>query len=228
MAILNEHGQQISEDLNGWTPPDVPAHTSLTGRTVRLEPLQRQHAIPLFHEFSGADASMWTYLPLGPFEDAAGLGQLIGAMNHDRGSQPYAVLVDGEIYGFLSFLRIQADLGVLEIGWIVYSPRIQRSTVTTETIALLLRHAFNSGYRRVEWKCDSLNEASREAATRFGFAYEGTFRKATHYKGRNRDTAWFAMTDDDWVLQERMFAKWLSLENFDGDGQQRVRLAEIR
>ncbi len=207
----------------------MPAHVALHGRTVHLEPLQRtQHAIPLFHEFSGTHPSLWTYLPLGPFDDAAGFGQLIDAMNRHRGSLPYAVVIDGEIFGFLSLLRIQPDVGVLEIGWILFSPTIQRSTATTETIALLLRHAFNSGYRRVEWKCDALNETSRRAATRLGFQYEGTFRKATHYKGRNRDTAWFAMTDEDWVVQERMFAKWLSLDNFDADGIQRIRLANIR
>ena len=92
---------------------------------------------------------------------------------------------------------------------------------------LLLKHAFSSGYRRVEWKCDALNEASRTSAMRLGFQYEGTFRKATHYKGRNRDTAWYAMTDEDWWILERLFAMWMSLDNFDADGRQRVRLEDI-
>ena len=228
MTTTNEHGQPISEPLNGWDPPHVPAHDVLEGRFVRLEPAQRtRHAIPLFHEFRTAPESLWTYLPLGPFADAAGFGQLLDAMDRTRDTLPYVVTVEGEARGLLSLLRVQPDVGVLEIGWITFSPAIQRSTVTTETVALLLKHAFDSGYRRVEWKCDALNEPSRRAAERFGFLYEGTFRKATHYKGRNRDTAWFAMTDDDWVTQEQIFAKWLSPDNFDSDGTQRTRLADI-
>ena len=126
----------------------------------------------------------------------------------------------------LSFLRIQPDIGSLEIGWIAFSPMIQRSTATTETLALLLRHAFESGYRRVEWKCDSLNAKSRAAAERLGFEYEGTFRKATHYKGRNRDTAWFAMTDDDWPVIDQGLENWLSPDNFDEAGNQLTPLGQ--
>lgn len=205
----------------------MPAHDAIVGRIVRLEPLQRaRHAIPLFHTFKFADDSLWTYMPLGPFEDAAGLGQLIDAMNRNRDTQPYAVIVDGEVHGMLSFLRIQPDIGSLEIGWIAFSPMIQRSTATTETLALLLRHAFESGYRRVEWKCDSLNAKSRAAAERLGFEYEGTFRKATHYKGRNRDTAWFAMTDDDWPVIDQGLENWLSPDNFDEAGNQLTPLGQ--
>lgn len=207
----------------------MPDHVGLTGCTVRLEPLERtQHAIPLFHEFASAPESLWTYMALGPFSDAAELGELIDAMNRNRDSLPYGIFVDGEIRGVLSYLRVQPDIGSIEIGWIVLSPSMQRSTASTETIFLLLRHAFESGYRRVEWKCDAFNQKSRDAALRLGFLYEGTFRNATHYKGRNRDTAWFSMTDDDWVLQKLVFAKWLSMENFDADGTQRLRLADIR
>ena len=227
MTTTNEHGQPISEDLDGWEPPEMPAHDAIVGRIVRLEPLQRaRHAIPLFHTFKFADDSLWTYMPLGPFEDAAGLGQLIDAMNRNRDTQPYAVIVDGEVHGMLSFLRIQPDIGSLEIGWIAFSPMIQRSTATTETLALLLRHAFESGYRRVEWKCDSLNAKSRAAAERLGFEYEGTFRKATHYKGRNRDTAWFAMTDDDWPVIDQGLENWLSPDNFDEAGNQLTPLGQ--
>ena len=192
---------------------------------MRLEPLQRaRHAIPLFHTFKFAEDSLWTYMSHGPFPDAAELGQLIDAKNKNRDTLPFAVIVDGEVHGMLSYLRIQPDVGVIEIGWIAFSPMIQRSTATTEAIWLLLRHAFDAGYRRVEWKCDALNERSRAAALRLGFLYEGTFRKATHYKGRNRDTAWFAMTDDEWAEQKHGFTQWLSPDNFDADGTQRSRL----
>lgn len=228
MSVVNEYGQEISADLGDWVPPKMPNHAALTGTRVRLEPLHRsQHAIPLFHEFATADPSLWTYMPLGPFVDAAELGQLIDAMNHNRDSLPYAVFVDGEIRGVLSYLRIQPDVGCLEIGWIVFAPSMQRSTASTETIFLLLRHAFDSGYRRVEWKCDALNQKARDAAVRLGFLYEGTFRKSTHYKGRNRDTAWYSMTDDDWAMQNLLFVNWLSMENFDAAGTQRVRLGDI-
>lgn len=228
MARVNEFGQPIGDDLGRWTPPLSPEHVERDGRHVRLEPLQRaRHAIPLFHTFKFADASLWTYMALGPFDDAAEIGQLIDAMNKAPDTQPYAVIVENEVHGFLSYLRTQADVGVIEIGWITFSPMLQRTTATTETIFLLLDHAFASGYRRVEWKCDALNQPSRNAAERLGFRYEGTFEKATHYKGRNRDTAWFAMTDDEWIDAGRRLRSWLAPENFDPDGTQRHRLGDI-
>ncbi len=228
MTRVNEFGQPIGDDLGRWTPPLPPEHVEREGTHVRLEPLQRaRHAIPLFHTFKFADDSLWTYMALGPFADAAEIGQLIDAMNKAPDTQPYAVIVENEVHGFLSYLRLQADIGVAEIGWITFSPMLQRTTATTETIFLLLDHAFASGYRRVEWKCDALNQPSRNAAERLGFSYEGTFSKATHYKGRNRDTAWFAMTDDDWVDNGRRLRSWLAPDNFEEDGTQRQRLGDI-
>jgi RimJ/RimL family protein N-acetyltransferase len=224
----NAFGQPIGEDLGRWTPPVSPAHVEHEGRNVRLEPLQRaRHAIPLLHTFKFAEDSLWTYMALGPFNDAADIGQLIEAMNKSHDTHPYAVIVNNEVHGFLSYLRDQPDIGVIEIGWITFSPMLQRSTATTETIYLLLEHAFASGYRRVEWKCDALNQTSRNSAERLGFSYEGTFAKATHYKGRNRDTAWFAMTDDDWIDNSRRLTSWLAPDNFDHDGTQRQRLGDI-
>ncbi len=228
MTRVNEFGQPIGDDLGRWTPPLPPDHVEHNGTYVRLEPLQRsRHAIPLFHTFQFAEDSLWTYMALGPFEDAAGIGQLVDAMNKAPDTQPYAVIIENEVHGFLSYLRTQSDIGVIEIGWITFSPMLQRTTATTETIYLLLEHAFASGYRRVEWKCDALNKPSRNAAERLGFRYEGTFLKATHYKGRNRDTAWFAMTDDDWVDNGRRLRTWLAPDNFETDGTQRQRLGDI-
>jgi RimJ/RimL family protein N-acetyltransferase len=225
---VNEFGQPIGDDLGRWTPPLIPEHVDRVGQYVRLEPLQRaRHSIPLFHTFTFAEDTLWTYLPLGPFGDAADIGQLIDSMNRSPETQPYAVIVENEVHGFLSYLRMQPDVGVIEIGWVTFSPMIQRTRASTEAITLLLEHAFSSGYRRVEWKGDSLNQASRNAAERYGFRYEGTFAKATHYKGRSRDTAWFAMTDDDWVDNGRRLQAWLSPDNFDADGTQRMRLGDI-
>lgn len=166
-------------------------------------------------------------MPWGPFVDAAELGQLCDRLTALPDWVPYAVVVDGEPAGMCSYLRMDAPAGVIEIGGIAWAPTLQRTTASTEAIILLVAHAFESGYRRVEWKCDDLNAASRAAAERFGFAYEGTFRKATHYKGRNRDTAWFAIVDDDWPRLRARFATWLDPANFDEHGQQRRRLSEI-
>jgi RimJ/RimL family protein N-acetyltransferase len=141
---------------------------------------------------------------------------------------PYAILVDGKPVGFLSYLRIDPRGGVIEIGSIVFAPEMQRTAAATETIFLLIKNAFDLGYRRCEWKCDDLNAPSRRAAERFGFIYEGTFRKATHYKGRNRDTAWYAITDDEWPQVERAFARWLAPDNFDTGGRQLRSLSDLR
>jgi len=206
----------------------VPEHKELTGSHARLEPLQRsRHGIPLFHTFKQSPADEWTYMPLGPFDDAAELGQLIDALTKTPSAQPYAVIIDNEVYGFLSYLNTHADVGTIEIGWVTFSPHLQRTTASTEVLYMLLDHAFSTGYRRVEWKCDSLNARSRATAERLGFTYEGTFRQATHYKGRNRDTAWFWMTDGDWILNERRLKNWLSPVNFNDDGTQRQRLVDM-
>lgn len=228
MARTNDFGQPIGEDLGRWTPPAVPEHVEIGGEHLLLEPLQRaRHAIPLFHTFKFDDGSMWTYMPLGPFADAAGLGQLIDSMSKARDVFAYAVIVENEVHGFLSYLNTHADTGTIEIGWVTFSPMMQRTTASTEAIYLLLKNAFDMGYRRVEWKCDSLNERSRNTAQRLGFLYEGTFKQATHYKGRNRDTAWFAMTDKDWIQNGRRLATWLDAGNFDEDGTQRQRLGDL-
>ncbi len=222
----NEFGQPIGDDLGDWTPPNgLPPHTNHVGRYVTLEPLQRtQHAIPLFHVFKQSDPQMWTYLPKGPFADGAELGQLIGALEQLPTTLPYVVIVDGDPLGFLTQMRIRPDEGVMEIGWVTYSTQMQQTRASTEAQYLLLRHAFAEGYRRVEWKCDSLNAASRAAAERLGFEFEGIFKKASHYKGQNRDTAWFAMTNDMWPEIEAGFEHWLDPANFDDSGVQRERL----
>jgi len=122
--------------------------------------------------------------------------------------------------GFKSYLRINPSDGIIEIGSIVFSPQLQRTTTATESVYLMMRHAFDSGYRRVEWKCDSLHVVSRRAAERLGFHYEGTFVNATHYKGRSRDTAWFAVTAEEWLDRRQRLEAWLDPTNFDQDEDQ--------
>ena len=228
MAYSNNFGQSVGEDLGSWTPPLAPEHSALNGQYVRLEPLQRtQHAIPLFHTFKHVDESVWTYMSAGPFQDAAELGHIFEGFNKAKDVLPYVVTIDNNFHGFMSYLRMQPSVGVIEIGWITFAPSMQRTRASTEAVFLLLDHAFRSGYRRVEWKCDSLNQPSRNAAERLGFVYEGIFRKATHYKGRNRDTAWFAMTDDDWPVVSRRIRTWLDPMNFDENGQQHRPLGSL-
>ncbi|MGI9606140.1 MAG: GNAT family N-acetyltransferase [Acidimicrobiales bacterium] len=228
MARTNDHGQPIGDDLGGWTSPAPIDPTVLEGRTVKLEPIERtRHAIPLFHAFKPASESLWTYMPWGPFADAAELGQLFSDLTGRPDWVPYATVVDNELVGFLCYLRMDPTAGVIEIGGISHSPALQRSTASTEAIYLMIDQAFEVGYRRVEWKCDSLNAASCAAAKRLGFSYEGTFAKATHYKGRNRDTAWFAIVDDDWPKLRSRLLTWLDPANFDEDGSQRRRLEEL-
>ncbi len=142
--------------------------------------------------------------------------------------QPYAIVVKGVALGFMSYLRIDPPNGVLEIGSIVLAPELQRTRAATEALYLFIKNAFDLGYRRCEWKCDDLNGPSRTSAERLGFRYEGTFRKATHYKGRNRDTAWYAITDDEWASLDRAFQAWLAVDNFDRTGTQRQPLSTFR
>ncbi len=193
----------------------------MQGSSVLLEPLHRaQHAVPLYHVFKHAPDSLWTYLPFGPFLDAAELGQTIDGINKKPDWQPYAVVVDTVVVGFLSYLRIDDYAGSIEVGSVVFSPDLQRTRASTEAQYLMMKNAFDLGYRRYEWKCDDLNAPSRTAAERLGFTYEGTFKKATHYKGRSRDTAWFAITDDEWPAIDAAMSAWLAPENFDSEGQQ--------
>ena len=141
---------------------------------------------------------------------------------------PYAIEVEGAVRGFASYLRLDPPNGAVEIGSILYSPTLQRTTAATEAIYLMIRHAFANGYRRVEWKCDALNAPSVAAGERLGFRYEGTFRNATHYKGRNRDTAWFAITLEDWPETRAALESWLDPSNFDAEGRQTDSLASLR
>lgn len=228
MAGVNEYGQPVGDDLVDWEPPDFPPATELSGRTVRLEPLAWQrHGQELFDVFSEATDSLWTYLPFGPFHRIDELEATIESMLGYPDWVPYAVVVDGEALGFASYLRVQQRDGVIEIGAIAFSPPLQNTTAATESLYMLIRNAFDLGYRRCEWKCDDLNAQSLSAGRRLGFRYEGTFRQATHYKGRNRDTAWLAITDTDWPRLDAALRAWLSPDNFDDSGHQIRSLGEL-
>ncbi len=167
-------------------------------------------------------------MSFGPFGDADEFAATISMIASSPGLAPLVVSIDDRPVGFACFMRIEPGLGVAEIGSISFSPSLQRTTAATEALHLMITHLFDLGYRRCEWKCDDLNAPSRAAATRLGFTYEGTFRQAMHYKGRNRDTAWFSILDVEWPVLRAANEAWLEPTNFDDDGQQRRALSDIR
>jgi RimJ/RimL family protein N-acetyltransferase len=215
-----------------WQPAQRPERTVLEGRLVRLRPLDASgDAERLYAESHppAGDPGMWTYLFGGPYSNAAALREALAV---DERSEDHVVftlaLPDEHPAGVAAYARIKPEPGVIEIGGIWFGASLRHSAAATEAIYLLAAHAFDElGYRRLEWKCDALNQASRRAAERFGFAFEGVFRHHMVVKGRNRDTAWYAITDDEWPAIRDAFQAWLSPENFDADGRQRRRLSEL-
>lgn len=227
----NEFGQPIGVSLPCWAPPPKPPREPITGTWCRLEILNPdRHAAALFAaNTSGGGAKNWTYLPYGPFRN---LTDYRAWMEADcLGDDPlfFAIidLADGQPAGVASYLRIAPESGSIEVGHIHHAPRLQRTPAATEAMYLLMKQAFALGYRRFEWKCDALNAPSRAAAQRLGLSFEGLFRQATVYKKRNRDTAWYAAVDADWPALSAAFQAWLAPDNFDGQGRQRIRLADL-
>lgn len=228
--MINDLGQPIGQPLPGWRPRPVPTASVLSGRYCRLEPLATTHASVLHDALNLRDPSgrLWTYMPWGPFRDAPEFASLVDTLRADPGLIVLTVIdaQTGRAEGMAGWARIEPAVGSVEVGGIIYSPALQRTPAATEAMYLMARHVFDDlGYRRYEWKCDALNARSMSAARRLGFVYEGTFRNATIYKGRSRDTAWFAMTDADWGALKPAIADWLHPENFDDDGRQRSALS---
>jgi RimJ/RimL family protein N-acetyltransferase len=193
-----------------------------------LEPLSLEiHASNLFDAYSlDAGDGMWTYLPSGPFESRADFDGCVKRMCAMDDPQFYAI-IDAQLNkatGIASLLRITPAHGSIEVGFLAFSPLLQRTTAATEAMYLMMRRSFELGYRRYEWKCDSLNTPSRAAAKRLGFTFEGIFRQAVVYKGRNRDTAWFSILDTEWPKLKVEFERWLDPSNFDADGRQLTKL----
>lgn len=220
----------LGQLLTGWTPPPhPPAGLTLQGIHVRLDPLEADdHAADLFTAFSGHDA-LWDYMPYGPFSSASAYHRWV--KDHQGREDPvFFALRDtatGHAVGVASYLRITPEAGSIEVGHICLSPALQRTPAATEAMFLMMDWAFRAGYRRYEWKCNTLNLPSRRAAQRLGFSYEGIFRNHTITKGRNRDTAWFSVIDSEWPALREAFAAWLSPVNFDAMGKQRERLSDL-
>lgn len=228
---LNSLGQPIGDALPDWSPPPPPAHEALAGSSARVEPLDAaRHFEPLWDAVSQErDGRSWTYLPSGPFPDVDAYRAWFDAFAARDDLLPYAVVRtdDGAAAGVASYLRIEPELGSVEVGHLHFTERLKRSPASTEAMFLMMEHAFALGYRRYEWKCDALNAPSRAAAERLGFRHEGRFRQAAVYKGRNRDTDWYSILDGEWPALREAFRRWLAPENFDADGRQRTRLSEL-
>ncbi|HZS85195.1 MAG TPA: GNAT family protein [Stellaceae bacterium] len=224
---MSEDNPPVGAALD-WRPVAPPKRATLPGRYVRLEPVDpARHAADLF-ALSAPAPRLWTYMGYGPFADAAAFRTWLEGCARSADPLFFAVVDEatGRASGMVSYLRMAPEMGVIEIGHIWFAPVLQRSRQATEAIFLLMRHVFDDlGYRRLEWKCDALNAASRRAAARFGFTFEGVFRQHMVYKGRNRDTAWFAIIDREWPAIRAAFERWLAPENFTADGRQRQGLA---
>jgi RimJ/RimL family protein N-acetyltransferase len=219
----------LGEIVSGFTPPPRPGPPVIGGRLVRLEALDPdRHGAALHAAFAGADA-VWDYLPYGPFRDAAGYRVWLDSVAGKPDPFFYALCdaQTGQAAGVASFLRTDIANGVIEVGHINLSPRLQRSPAATEAMALMMGWAFDAGYRRYEWKCNALNAVSRRAAERLGLSFEGVFRQAAVVKGRNRDTAWFALIDKDWPRVRAALAAWLDPANFHAAGGQRQSLSAL-
>jgi RimJ/RimL family protein N-acetyltransferase len=228
---FNDLGQPIGLPIPGWTPPPAPPRELLVGRYCRLEPLDpRHHAAPLFAaQAADAQGHSWTYLAYGPFPTLAAYTDWMNSTCLGADPLFFAIIdaADGQPAGVASYLRITPSSGSIEVGHIHYTRRLQRSRAATEAMFLMMERAFALGYRRYEWKCDVLNAPSRAAAQRLGFSFEGIFRQATVYKGRNRDTAWYSVIDAEWPTLREAYLTWLTPANFDDAGRQRIRLSTL-
>ena len=228
---VNGFGQPVGFPVSHWSPRPRPSRVVIEGRFCRLEPLDPdRHAADLYAANQADDGRGWTYLGYGPFSSVQAYGAWVQAAAASEDPLFYSVVDtgSGRAGGVAALMRIDPANGVIEVGNIKYAPVLQRTPAATEAMFLLMRYVFNDlGYRRYEWKCDSLNGPSRAAAARLGFTFEGIFRQAIVYKGRNRDTAWFSIIDREWPPLKLAYEAWLAPANFDADGRQLRRLADL-
>ncbi len=221
---VNALGQPVGAPVDLALPRQRPPRSPMQGHWCAVVPLDPDaHAAGLYAAYAAdTEGRIWTYLPQGPFADLAAFRAWMDATCLSDDPLFHTILVEGQPLGVASLMRIDPANGVIEVGNINYAPALSRTRAATEAMYLLMARAFDDlGYRRYEWKCDALNAPSRHAAARLGFTYEGTFRQAIVYKGRNRDTAWFSILDHEWPRLKAGFEAWLDPSNFDANGQQR-------
>nr|WP_301952794.1 GNAT family protein [Aeromonas hydrophila] len=227
---MNEFGQPVGAPLPDWRGAEFPPRRLLNGWGCRLEPLDpERHGPGLWQAFSTDSGAMWTYLTTGPYATEADMLVWLRECSAKSDPQFYTIFDEhGEQpLGLASYLRIDPLAGSIEVGWLHFSPALQRSRLATAAMGLMMANAFALGYRRYEWKCNAFNQPSRQAALRLGFSYEGTFRQSRVDKGRTRDTAWFSVIDSEWPALQTCFARWLAPDNFDEQGLQRLRLSTL-
>lgn len=213
-----------SETLDTWQAPPFPPHSRIEGQYCVLAPLDAAaHVDDLWQAYAlDTDNTVWNYLAYGPFSNKEAFFQYINSRRNIENQQYYAVIdsLTQKALGFIAYLRIQASAGSIEIGCLTFSPLLQKTRMATEAVYLLINNCIDLGYRRCEWKCNSLNEASKKSATRFGFQYEGCFRQAMVVKGKNRDTCWYSIIDKEWPQLQSVYRSWLEQDNFDQNGKQ--------
>ena len=221
----------LGEPVENWSPPPRPARRSMAGQYCVLEPLDvEKHSADLFHANRiDRQARIWAYLPYGPFETLQGYRRWLTDACLEDDPLFFSIIdqTTGKAAGVASYLRINPNAGSIEVGHINYAPPLQRTPAATEAMYLMMRNAFRLGYRRYEWKCNALNQRSCNAALRLGFRYEGIFRQMMVVKGRNRDSAWYAIIDKEWPTLDHAMQIWLAADNFDQNGKQRQSLGAL-
>lgn len=225
---LPETGQPVGIKVD-TTPAKRPGPETIQGRYGRIEKLQDHHADDLWQAFKG-HPDLWTYISTdGPFTDETIFAEFIA--KRAAATDPYAYAIidqNGKTVGYFTLMSIRPEDRSIEVGHVLYSPALKRTRIGTEAQYLLARYAFETlGYRRYEWKCNALNAPSRRAAQRYGFVFEGVLRSFLIAKGRNRDNAWYSMLDSEWPARKAAFEKWLSPDNFDASGNQKVSLSDL-
>ena len=231
-SVPNASGDPIGIEVDQAAKPELPdGGLVISGSLCRLEQLRAEaHAVDLFEAFSlDASDSLWTYLPQAPFQSA---DEFSAWVKHIQGQQDpvfYAIIDDqtNKAVGISSHLRIDPRASSIEIGWLTFSPSMQKKPIATQAVYLMMKNAFDLGYRRLEWKCNALNAPSIRAAARLGMSFEGVFRQATIVKGRSRDTAWFSILDNEWPQVRSSMETWLAADNFDEAGNQKLRLSDL-
>ncbi|MBC7853675.1 MAG: GNAT family N-acetyltransferase [Pirellulaceae bacterium] len=223
--------QPVGQPVSNWQPPQVPSQEALEGRFCRVEALSAERHAGELHAANSLDAENrnWTYMTYGPFANFEEYSAWVSASAASSDPLFFAIIDKSseKAVGVASYLRIDPRHGSIEVGHLQFSPLLQGKPAATEAMFLMMQRAFELGYRRYEWKCNALNEPSRRAAQRLGLSFEGIFRQAAVVKGRNRDTAWYAAIDQEWLALKAAFEQWLAPSNFDESGRQRMALSAL-
>lgn len=234
MTSTNHHGQPVGPHVPDWSPRPLPPRQVLSGGRVRLEPIAADHVPDLFAALAtDRDEDLWTYRFDERPRDPDGLAGLVATWAARTPDVTFAIVptagpAAGTAAGMATLMRVDPVHGSVEIGSVMFGRSLQRTVAATEALHLLMAHVFDDlGYRRLEWKCDALNEPSRRAAYRLGFSYEGRFRQHLVVRGRARDTDWFSVVDGDWPLLRARLERWLDPANFDSAGRQRTALSDL-